>query len=77
MTKTSWTVTVDIEVKAENFEEAWELVSTPFNDGTMKRNQSAWLNFLVGEPQQAKPKNLNKMNPELLKAFKKIGIPVE
>ena len=46
-----YNVTIEVEVLANNPNEAWELVATPFHDGNMKLAQPLWLNPLVTEPE--------------------------
>ena len=46
-----YNISIEIEVLADNQEEAWKLIATPFHDGTMQQKQPLWLNPLVGEPE--------------------------
>ena len=44
-----YNIAVEIEVVADNPEEAWKLIATPFHDGTVLQSHPSWINPLVGE----------------------------
>lgn len=46
-----YTVTVEIEVDADNIDEAWQMVAEPFHTGKVSVSIPEWRNPYIGEPE--------------------------